>query len=115
MSYIIFLVLNWIVSGLALMLTAWVMPGFKINGLSSAMIAVVAIGLANLLVKPILFILTLPLTILTFGLFIFVLNAVILKLCASFLDGFEITNWWSAIFGAMIMAIASNVLHKLLI
>ncbi len=105
---------HWLVSGLALAITAAVIPGFRIRGFFTILVAVFLIGVANTLIWPVLFVLTLPLTIVTLGLFVFVLNAIILRLCAAFLKDFEISGWLSAIFGAMILAIMSTILHRML-
>jgi putative membrane protein len=107
--------LHWVVSGLALAVTAAIVPGIHLRGFATAMVATLLIGFANYLVWPILFFLTLPLTILTFGLFIFVVDAIVLRLCAAFMKNFEITNWFSAVLGAMVLAFTSSVLHWFLI
>jgi len=106
---------HWIVSGLALALTAALVPGFRIRGFGSALIASLIIGLANLFLRPILVFLTFPLTLLTLGFFLFVVDAIVLRICAAFLKNFEITNWLSAIFGAILLALTSTFLHWLLI
>jgi putative membrane protein len=100
---------------LALALTAALVPGFRIRGFGTAMVAVLLIGAANILIRPVLVFLTLPFTILTLGLFLFVVDAIILRLCAAFLRNFEITNWLSAILGAIILAMASSIMHFALI
>lgn len=105
------MILHWVVSGLALALTAALVPGFRIRSFGTALIAVLVIGAANILVRPLLVFLTMPFTILTFGLFLFVVDAIILRLCAAFMRGFEITGWFSAILGAVILAMASSLLH----
>lgn len=112
---ILSLVLHWVVSGLSLAVTAAVVPGFKLRGFTAALVAALLIGFANHLVWPILFILTLPLTIVTFGLFVFVIDAVVLRLCAAVMKDFEITSWFSAIIGAIILAVTSSVLHWLVV
>jgi putative membrane protein len=108
---ILSLLLHWVVSGIALALTAAVVPGFRIRGFGTALIATLLIGLANRLVFPIIFILTLPLTIITFGFFVFVIDAIVLRLCAAFMEDFDISGWFSAILGAIILAILSSGLH----
>jgi putative membrane protein len=105
---------HWCVSAVALMMTAYLVPGFKVKSFTSALIAALVIGLANLIVWPILMVLTLPLNILTLGLFTFVVNAIVLRLCASMLSGFEIDSWISAIIGAFILAIVGTGLHYML-
>ncbi len=109
------LLLHWLVSGFALALTAALVPGFRIRGFMTALVAALVIAAANFFIKPVLVFLTLPLTILTLGLFLFIVDAIVLRLCAAFMRNFEITNWFSAIIGAVILAIMSSVLHYLVI
>ncbi|MGE4133646.1 MAG: phage holin family protein [Bdellovibrionales bacterium] len=108
-------ILHWMVSGGALMVTAALVPGFRIKGFGAALIASLLIGLANFFLKPLLIFLTLPLTILTLGLFLFVVDAIILRICAGVMKSFEITNWFSAIIGGVILAVSSSILHWLVI
>lgn len=105
----------WIVSAVALAITAAIVPGFKIRGFKGALIASLIIGLANMFVRPILVFLTFPFTILTLGLFLFVVDAIVLRLCAALLDDFDISGWISAILGAVILAITSSFLHWMFI
>lgn len=105
----------WLVSGLALWLTAKFVPGFRIRGFITTMLAALIIGFANVWVRPVLVFLTFPLTIVTLGLFLFVVDAIILRVSAALLDDFEITNWISAFFGAIILALTSSFLHWVLV
>lgn len=107
--------LHWLVSGLAVLLTSRIVRGFEINGFVSACVAALVIGLANAIVWPVLFFLTLPINILTLGLFTFVINGIVLKLCAAVLPGFEIRGWFAAIFGAIVLALINMVLHAVLV
>lgn len=109
------LIAHWVVSGIALMLTAAVVPGFRINGFSTALIGALIIGFANTWLKPLLIFLTLPLTILTLGLFLFVVDAIILRICAGVLKNMEISSWLSAILGGVILAVTSSFLHWFLV
>ena len=106
---------HWVVSGLALAITAAIVPGFRVRGFFAALVATFLIGLANYLVWPILFFFTLPFTIITLGLFVFVVDAIILRLVAALMKDFEITGWLSAIAGAVILSLMSSALHYLLI
>jgi putative membrane protein len=108
-------VLRWLVSGLAVLLTSKLIPGFDIEGFVAACIAAVAIGLANAVLWPILFVLTLPINFLTLGLFTFVLNGAVLKICAALLPGFTIDSWWTAILGSVVLSLISLVLHFILV
>jgi putative membrane protein len=73
------------------------------------------LGVLNYLLWPILVFFTLPLTIITFGLFLFVVDAIVLRVCAAFMKDFEISNWISAILGAVLLTLANGFLHQLLI
>lgn len=108
-------VLQWMVSGLAILITSKIIPGFKIESFFAACIAVVILGLGNAIVWPILFIFTLPINILTLGLFTFVINGAVLKLCAALVPGFEIDSWLSAIFGSIVLSLVGMALHYALI
>lgn len=101
--------LHWIVSALALLATAYMVPGFKVSGFVAALIAAVVVGIGNAILWPLLAFLTLPLTILTFGLFLFVVNGIVIKICAAIVPGFEVTTWTAAIIGAIVLTIFSAV------
>ncbi len=105
----------WVVSGLALALTAALVPGFRIRGFGTAMIASLIVGVANVFIRPVLVFFSIPFYILTLGLFTFVVDAIILRLSAAFLSDFEIDGWISALLGAVILALTSSALHWLLV
>jgi putative membrane protein len=107
------ILLVWILTSVALIITSYVVPGFKISGFGAAMIASVVIGLFNAILRPILLFLTLPINILTLGLFTFVVNAIVLKLAASLLSGFEIDGWGSAIIGAVVLSLVHLVIFSI--
>lgn len=109
------MILYWIVSAISLMLTAYFVPGFKVGNFSSALIAAVVIGALNMFVRPVLFFLTLPLNILTLGLFTFVLNAATLMMASALLPNFNVAGWGAAIWGGIILAIVSWLLHSFFI
>jgi putative membrane protein len=109
------LFLHWLISGLAVFLTSKFIPGFRVSGFIVACIVALLIGLANAVLWPVLFFLTLPINILTLGLFTFVLNGALLKICAALMPGFEIKSWWSAIFGAIVLSLLSVALHYFII
>ena len=103
------LLLQWILNALALWIVSRYVPGFVVDGWKSALIAVVVIGLFNATVGLLLKIITLPLGILTFGIFFLVINAVILKFASDFVPGFEVQTYTAAFLGALALA----VLHML--
>ena len=97
-----------------LLVIAEYVPGILVEGVYPAVIAAIVLGILNVLVKPILFVLTLPITILTLGLFTFIINAGLFWFAASFVDGFAVTNFWYALFGSVLVTIASSFANKYL-
>lgn len=107
------LLITWVLSALCLFLTAMVVPKFKIESFGSAMWAAVLVGFFNMWLTPVLMFLSLPLTFLTLGFFVFVVNAAVLKLAAKILKGFDIEGWWPAILGAIVLAVAQALIFTL--
>lgn len=107
------LIVRWLLNAAALALTAWIVPGITVTGALALIVAALVIGLLNALVKPILVLLTLPLTILTLGLFLLVLNALMFWLAAAVVPGFEVAGFLSALLGAVVMALVGWLLAKL--
>ena len=108
------LLLKWLLSAAALLFVAYVYDGVSINGYQAALIAAFVIGLLNTLVRPILVILTLPVTVLTVGLFLFVINALMFWSAASLLDGFNVTGFGAALIGSIIYSILSIIINSAL-
>jgi putative membrane protein len=106
------LIVNWILSALALIIVAHVVPGFYVESFIAAMIAAVIIGFVNATIGLILKILTLPLTIVTFGIFWFVVNAILLKLAAAFSPGFQITGFLPALLGAIVLSLVNLIFRS---
>lgn len=101
------LLLRWLLNTLALFVVVTVVPGFHYRNWVTLVIAAAVLGLLNAIVKPILFVLTLPVTIVTLGLFLIVLNAIMLELTAFFVRGFDITGFFWAIVGAVVLSVIS--------
>ncbi|MGA7613537.1 MAG: phage holin family protein [Thermoanaerobaculia bacterium] len=99
------LLLRWVLSAVALFIVTYLVPGISVNGFGILFIAALVLGLLNAIVRPVLFVLTLPLTIVTLGLFLLVLNAVVFELGAVLVPGFRVTTFWWAIIGALIYSI----------
>jgi putative membrane protein len=102
--------ITWLLATVSLMITAYLVPGVTINSFTSAAIAAIVIGLINATVKPLLTILTLPLTILTLGLFLLVVNAISLSLAAYFAPGLTVNGFWPAVIGAIVLSIVSSLI-----
>ncbi len=105
----------WLASSLLLYVTALIVPGFKITSFPRAMMAAIIVGLFNMLLRPILLFLTLPINIITLGLFTFVVNAVILRISAGVMKGFDISGWLPAFLGAIVMVIIQLVASQIFV
>jgi len=101
------MLISWLVLTLAILLAAYLVPGIRVRSLGNAVIAAAILGLLNLVLKPIAIFLSLPLILVTLGLFIFVINALLLWLVAAIAPGFEIRSFGSALLGALVVSIVS--------
>lgn len=107
------LILIWCCNALALLAVAYLLPGVRVDGFGSALIAAVALGLINTLLRPLLILLTLPVTVLTLGLFMLVINGLLFWLAGSVLRGFEVSGFWTGVMGAVLYSILSYFLSLL--
>lgn len=108
------LLIVWVLNALALLAVAYLMPSIHVAGLGGALIAAAIIGLVNIFIKPILVLLTLPVTIVTLGLFILVINGLLFFLVGHLLQGFEVGSLWAGIVGALMYSIISWALTALI-
>jgi putative membrane protein len=104
------LLVRWLLLAAALLLVAHLYTGVQVASFGSAMIAALVLGLLNTLVRPLLVLLTLPVTLLTLGLFLFVINALMFWVAASILDGFNVTGFGAALIGSLIYSLAGVVI-----
>ncbi|MFY9561542.1 MAG: phage holin family protein [Terriglobales bacterium] len=109
------LLLNWVLSALAVWIVSHVVPGISVSGPVAALIAALAIGFINATIGLVLKILTFPLTLLTLGLFWFVINALMLELASALVKGFEVHGFLAAFIGAIVLSVVSSLLHWLVI
>lgn len=112
---LIYYIFHWIVSAVAILVTAKLVRGFKVSGFFSALVAALGIAISNYFLWPVLIFLTLPINILTLGLFTFVINGMILKISALFLPGFSLESWMAAIFGSIVLLISKGILHYIFV
>ena len=105
------LLLRWLVSAVSIIVVAHVVPGFVVHTFIAALIAAAIIGLVNATLGTVVKILTLPLTFLTLGLFLIVINAIMLKVAAAFSPGFEVQTWGAAFIGAILLSLVSTFLN----
>ena len=108
------LLFHWFISAASLLIVAFLFPGIEVRGFGTALIAPIVIGLVNATLGIIAKVLTLPLSILTLGLFWFVINALMLQLAAALVPGFFIAGFWSAFFGAIVLSVVSSILSLLI-
>ena len=107
------LLLNWVLSGLAVWIVARLVPGFWVRGATAALIAALVIGFINATLGLFLKIITFPLTLVTFGLFWFIVNAAMLELASAIVPGFEVRSFSAAFWGAVVLSIVNMVLRWL--
>jgi putative membrane protein len=109
------LLLAWLINAFALVAVAYLMPGISVASFTTALVAALVLGLINAVVRPVLVLLTLPVTIITLGLFIFVLNGLLFWFVDSFIQGFVVDGFWSGVFGAIVFSLISWLLSALLL
>ena len=101
------LLLRWIINAAALLALPFLFSSIHVTGITAALVAALVIGFLNAIIRPILVILTLPVSIITLGLFIFVINALLFWLAAYALEGFRVDGFWSAFWGAIVYSLIS--------
>ena len=102
--------LHWIITALALWVASHIFSGLKFDNAAALMVSALLLGFANAIVKPLLILLTLPLTLLTFGLFILVINALMILLVAKLVKGFRVSSFWTAFFASIFISLLSFVI-----
>ena len=104
----------WIINALALLALPYVVPSVHVASFGTALIVALVLWLINAVLRPLLILLTLPVTLLTLGLFIFVINALLFQLAGNLVDGFNVGGFWSALFGSVVYSLISWALSSLL-
>lgn len=108
------ILLRWVILTLAILFAAYVIEGIRISGFFAAFFAAAILGVLNAFLRPVLLVLTLPINILTFGLFTFIINALLLKMASGVIPGFEVHGFWPAVFGSLIISVVSWLLNSLI-
>ena len=109
------LLLVWLINAVALIAVAYLLPGIAVSDFVTALVAALVLGLVNAIIRPILVLLTLPATLLTLGLFIFVINGLLFWFVGTFISGFVVAGFWPGVFGAIGYSIVSWALSALLL
>jgi putative membrane protein len=108
------MIVNWLLSAIALLLVAYIVPGFHVSGILTALFAAVVIGFLNATIGLFLKVITFPLTVFTLGIFWFVVNAIVLKLATVFVPGFQIYGFWPAFWGAVVLSLMNMIFRWLM-
>jgi len=106
------IVIRWLILTAAIMFTSYVIDGIQVKGFFTALFAAAILGILNAFFRPILIILTLPINILSLGLFTFIINAMLLKMASGVISGFEVYGFWSAVFGSLLIGVVSWALSS---
>ncbi len=109
------LIWRWVLNALGLILVAYLLPGMQVDSFYIALITALLLGIINITIKPLLLFFTLPITILTFGLFAFVVNALLLWFVSSFVDGFFVADFVTALLASVLLSIFSWLSYKLIV
>ncbi|CAM5180910.1 phage holin family protein [Oligella ureolytica] len=109
------IIIAWMINALALVLVGYLLPGVYVAGFGSALIAALVLGLINTIIKPIFVVLTIPVTIVTLGLFLVVINALMFWFAGSILKDFQVDGFWWALLGAIVYSIITYVMTSILI
>jgi putative membrane protein len=108
------LLVHWLIYAIAIVITAYLLPGVRLSGFSAALVAALVLGLVNTFIKPVLLLLTLPLNILTLGLLTFVINALLIMLTSTLVPGFVVTGFWWALLFSLVLSIINYALGVIL-
>ncbi|OPY88265.1 MAG: Membrane protein of unknown function [Syntrophus sp. PtaU1.Bin208] len=106
--------LKWLILTLSVLLAAYLLEGIKVSGFFSALMAAAMLGFLNVFFRPILLVLTLPVNLLSLGLFTFLINALILKMASGVIPGFEVQGFWTAVLGALLISVVNGLLNAFL-
>lgn len=104
------LLVRWLILTAAIVIASYLINGIEVSGFFSAFFAAAILGVLNAFFRPVLLILTLPINVLTLGLFTFIINAVLLKMASGVISGFQVHGFWSAVFGALVISIVNWLL-----
>lgn len=107
------LLIRILLTAISVLIIAHFMPGVTVDSFTTSVIVAVVLGLLNIFIKPILVLLTLPVTLITFGLFLLVINAGIILLCTNIVGGFHVDTFWTALFFSIILSILQSILYSI--
>jgi putative membrane protein len=106
------IIINWLVMTIAVIVSAYILPGVTLSGFGTALLVALVLGLLNVFIKPLLLILTLPINILTLGLFTFAINAFIILMASAIVPGFKVSGFWIALLFSVVLSIVLYLINK---
>ena len=106
------IIIRWLTLTVAIVFTSYLLDGIHVSGFLSAVFAAAMLGILNAVFRPIALLLTLPINVLSLGLFTFIINALMLKMASGVISGFEVMGFWSAVFGSLLISIISWLLNS---
>ncbi|MFA6375883.1 MAG: phage holin family protein [Candidatus Paceibacterota bacterium] len=106
------ILINWLIMAIAVIVSAYILPGVTLSGFGAALLVALVLGLLNVFIKPLLLILTLPINILTLGLFTLVINAAIILMASAIVPGFKVAGFWYAMLFSIVLSIILYLINK---
>ncbi|MBI4049368.1 MAG: phage holin family protein [Candidatus Doudnabacteria bacterium] len=106
------MLLRWLISALVILAVSYLLPGIHVDGLFAALITALVLGLINAIIKPVVILLTLPINLITLGLFTFVINAALVMLAAKIVDGFSVDGFLWALAFSLIISLTNSLIHR---
>ena len=113
-KFIMNIILRFLLNGLAVLATAYLLPGVDVTNYQTALLTALVLSIANVIIKPLLILFTIPITVMTLGLFLLVINAIIILLVDYFVPGFDVKDFWWALAFSLIMSIFNSIINDLL-
>lgn len=107
------LIINWLVSAVIILISAYILPGVHVANFWTALVVAVVLGVLNMLIKPLLIVLTLPITLVTLGLFLVVINALMVLLASRIVPGFQVDGFWWALLFSIVVSLINTLTARL--
>ena len=108
------IIASWIINAISFFVISKILPGIQFKGFMSVLLAGIALGIANAMLKPFFIIISLPISIVTLGIFLFIINGIVLEIVAAVVPGFSISSFWTAVWGSIILSISNMIIIHIL-